>query len=81
MQLYKITEQDFNDWIESSPSEDELREAMYVLEAKKSALFTPGHDDSYLRDRFEREARYIGRLVRIKEALARIWIETGQVSI
>jgi hypothetical protein len=80
MQLYSITEQDFERWIESGPSEDELREAYFVLEAKRSALWSPNTDDSYFRDRFDRDTRYVKRLVRIKQALADTWISTGQIA-
>lgn len=69
----------FNDWLICSPSEDELREAYLTLEAKRADLWTPGHIDSFRRDRFDLDARYVWQLVEIKRALARQWIITGQV--
>jgi len=69
----------FDEWLSSCPTEDDLREAYLTLEAKRSGLWTPGHIDSFRRDRFDLDARYVTQLVRIKRALARQWIVTGQV--
>ena len=56
-----------------------MRETYVALEAERAALWTPGHIDSFRRDRFERDAVCISRLVRVKQALARHWEATGQL--
>lgn len=78
--LYSVTDKEFDEWLESTPSEQELTEAWWILEAKKASLWTPGHIDSYSRDRFDRDAAYMNRIVRIKNALATIWYESGQLN-
>jgi hypothetical protein len=80
-QLYSITDQEFEDWINSNPGESDLREALLVLEVKLANLWMDGHHDSYQRDRYDRDARYVRRLVRIKKALAQLWVESGQIKI
>jgi hypothetical protein len=79
-QLYTITEDQFNAWLNSNPGEADLREALYVTEAKRNALFTPGHVDSYHHDRYDRDARYVERIRLIKAAIASIWAEEGWIS-
>lgn len=69
---------DFDEWLALGPTEDELRETYLALEAKRAELWTPGHTESFRRDRFERDARYVARLVQVKRALARHWEITGQ---
>ena len=69
----------FDAWLAGGPPEDELREAYVTLEAERTALWTPGEIDSFRHDRFERDARCIARLVRIKQALAQHWAATGQL--
>jgi hypothetical protein len=73
------TDSTFHDWLAASPGEDDLREAYLTLEAKRADLWTPGHIDSFRRDRYDLDARYIRHLVQIKKALASHWIVTGQV--
>lgn len=77
--LYSVTDEEFTAWLESDPTEDELRETYLVLEAKKAALWNPDKNDSYFRDRYERDSDYMKRLLRVKEALMRTWLSTGQV--
>lgn len=72
------TDTDFAAWLASAPTEDELRDAYVRLEAKRASLWTPGTLDSFRRDRYERDAGYVQRLVRIKWALATRWEATGQ---
>ena len=72
------TDTDFATWLASVPTEDELRDAYVRLEAKRAQLWTPGQLDSFRRDRYELDARYVQRLVRIKWSLARRWHDTGQ---
>jgi len=69
----------FHEWLASAPSEDDLREAYLTLEGRRADLWTPGHIDSFRRDRYDLDARYIRQLVQIKKALASHWIVTGQV--
>jgi hypothetical protein len=73
------TDTEFEAWLAGAPGEDELREAYVALEAERAALWTPGHIDSFRRDRFERDAACIARLVRVKQALVRHWEATGQL--
>lgn len=69
---------EFSAWLDAAPTEDALREAYLLLEAKRAHLWTAGHLDSFRRDRYELDARYVTRLVQIKWALAHIWTDTGQ---
>lgn len=78
-QLYRTTDEEFNEWLDSNPSEDDLREALLVLEAKKASLWDAGELDSYHRDRYERDATYMSRLRRVKAALTAVWLDTGQI--
>jgi hypothetical protein len=66
-------------WLGSSPSEDELRDAYFFLEAARAQLWTPGHIDSFRRDRYELDDRYVRRLVQLKRALATSWERSGQL--
>ena len=75
----KLSDTEFEGWLAGGPDEDELREAYVALEVERAALWTPGHIDSFRRDRFERDAVCISRLVRVKQALARHWEATGQL--
>ena len=70
----------FEAWLSQSPSEDELRSAYVELESRRADLWTAGHIDSFRRDRYELDHRYIHRLVRIKGALADLWATSGQIS-
>jgi hypothetical protein len=72
------TDTEFTTWLEMAATEDELRDAYLVLEEKRSQLWTRGHLDSFRRDRYERDARYVHRLVRIKWLLAARWAASGQ---
>ena len=72
------TDSDFATWLASVPTEDELRDTYVRLEAQRAQLWTPGHLDSFRRDRYELDARCVQRLVRIKWALATRWEATGQ---
>ncbi len=69
----------FQAWLASGPSEDELREAYLTLEHERAQLWTPGHLDSFRRDRYERDAEYVARLVEVKRALVRQWQRSGQL--
>lgn len=73
-----FTDAQFDAWLASGPTEDELRDAYLTLEAARAQLWTPGSLDSYRRDRYERDERLVGRLVQIKWALASHWSESGQ---
>jgi hypothetical protein len=75
----KWSEADFEAWLAAGPDEDELRATYVALEAERAGLWTPGHIDSFRRDRFERDAVCISRLVQVKQALARHWEATGQL--
>jgi hypothetical protein len=75
----KWTESEFEAWLAGPRTEDELREAYVGLEAERASLWTPGHIESFRRDRFERDARCIARLLRVKQALVRHWEATGQL--
>ena len=70
---------EFESWLSQSPTEDELRSAYLELEARRADLWTAGHIDSFRRDRYELDSRYIRRLVRIKRALADLWTVSGQI--
>lgn len=70
---------EFDAWLSQSPTEDELRAAYLVLETRRADLWTAGHIDSFRRDRYELDSRYIRRLVRIKRALADLWTVSGQI--
>jgi hypothetical protein len=72
------TDHEFTVWLETAATEDELRDAYLRLETKRAALWTAGHFDSFWRDRYERDARYVKRLVRIKWLLAARWAASGQ---
>ena len=74
------TDQRFNEWLATLPSEDEFRDAYLTLESHRASLWTPGHLSSYRRDRYDLDACYVGRLVEIKKALARHWVRSGQVT-
>ena len=73
------TDLTFDLWLASSPTEDQLRDAYLTLEARRTDLWTPGHIYSFRRDRFDLDAAYVRRLVRLKQALAHHWVVTGQV--
>ena len=66
-------------WLAQDPSEDDLRTAYLDLEARRADLWTPGHIDSFRRDRYELDHRYIQALVRIKQALVDHWTTSGQL--
>jgi hypothetical protein len=70
---------DYAAWLASHPSEDELRDAYFVLETARACLWTPGHIDSFRRDRYEVDQRLVQRLVQVKRALADAWAESGQI--
>lgn len=73
MQLYSITDEQFDSWIESQPTERELREAIGVLEAKRHALWDPTNDhDRFYRDRYERNDRYTARIQRATDKLVNL---------
>jgi hypothetical protein len=77
--IHSRSDREFDAWLAESPSEDELRDAYVALESRRSDLWTPGHIDSFRRDRYELDSRYIRRLVRIKAALAALWAASGQI--
>jgi hypothetical protein len=75
----ECSDREFDAWLAGDRSEDELREAYVALEALRRQLWTTGHIDSFRRDRYERDAVCISRLVRIKRSLASQWAATGQL--
>jgi hypothetical protein len=72
---------DYATWLAASPSEDELRNAYFVLETTRAQLWTPGHIDSFRRDRYEVDHRLVTRLVQVKRALATAWETSGQIQL
>lgn len=74
------TDPDFAAWLAAGPSEDELREAYIAMETARAALWTPGHIESFRRDRYDADHRLVRRLVDVKRALASSWASTGQIS-
>jgi len=74
----RFTDAQFDAWLASGPTEDELRDAYLTLETARAQLWTPGHLESYRRDRFDVDERYVRRLVQLKWALATHWSESGQ---
>jgi hypothetical protein len=77
--IHARSDLEFDAWLAGSPSEDELRAAYVELEARRTDLWTPGHIDSFRRDRYEVDSRYIRRLVATKAALADLWAASGQI--
>jgi hypothetical protein len=75
------SDSEYSAWLETHPSEADLRAAYFTLESAREALWTPGHIDSFRRDRYELDARYVRRLVQVKKALASSWTESGQLSV
>jgi hypothetical protein len=75
------SESDYATWLASSPSEDALRAAYFELENARTDLWTPGHIDSFRRDRYELDARLVRRLVQLKQALAAAWETSGQIQL
>lgn len=74
------SDHEFDTWLAQPPCEDELRTAYLHLEARRADLWTPGHHDSFRRDRYDLDSRYIRRLVRIKRSLAHTWTTSGQIA-
>ncbi len=70
---------EFDAWIGQTHTEDQLRSAYLQLETCRADLWTSGHIDSFRRDRYELDGRYVRRLVRIKAALVDLWTVTGQI--
>ena len=75
------TDEEFEKWFECDIEETYLIIALAGLELRHHNLFTPGTTESYYRDRYERDARYIARIVRIKQRLANTWVSTNQVNL
>jgi len=73
-----MTDAELASWLAGNPTEDELRDAYLRLEAARASLWTPGHIDSFRRDRYDLDSTYIDRLVHVKWALARHWANSGQ---
>lgn len=73
-QLYATTNEAFTAWLDSDPTENELLDAFIILRQKQANLWTPGHDDSYYRDRYERHDSYSNRIVLIQRRLASLWL-------
>lgn len=73
------SDQSFAGWLESLPTEDDLRAAYVALEAHRAELWTPGSLASYRRDRYDVDARDVRRLVQLKAALAQEWVRSGQL--
>jgi hypothetical protein len=72
---------EYTTWLASGRSEDELREAYIVLETARAQLWTPGHIDSFRRDRYEVDQRLVQRLVQVKRELATTWATSGQIQL
>ena len=72
-------DQSFHAWLETDPTEDELRHAYLALEAHRAELWTPGTIASYRRDRYDVDASDVRRLVQVKAALAREGVRSGQL--
>ncbi len=70
---------EFATWLSLNPPEDELRDVYFKLETDRVKLWTPGHIDSFRRDRYEVDQRLIHRLVQVKRALATAWESSGQI--
>lgn len=76
--LHSTCATDFDVWISDSDlCETELNEALRILEIKRSNLWTPGHDDSYYRNRYDLDALYVERMNKIKERLAKCWMSAA----
>jgi hypothetical protein len=75
------TDSDYAAWLASEPSEDQLREAYIMLESARAELWTPGHIESFRRDRYDVDHRLVRRLVLVKQELAEAWETTGQISL
>jgi hypothetical protein len=75
------SDSEYSAWLQTRPSESDLRAGYFALEAAREALWTQGHIDSFRRDRYELDARYVRRLVHVKQALAAEWTESGQLSV
>jgi hypothetical protein len=73
------SDSDYAAWLATRPSESDLRAGYFTLESAREALWTPGHIDSFRRDRYELDTRYVRRLVEVKQALASEWTESGQL--
>jgi len=73
------SDSEYATWLASGPSEDEIREAYFTLETARHELWTPGHIQSFRRDRYELDERLVRRLVQLKRALATSWRTTGQL--
>ena len=72
------TPQQLTRWLATEPTEDALRDAYLQLEERRAELWTPGHIQSFRRDRFDADARVVTCLVRLKWALAQRWEQSGQ---
>jgi hypothetical protein len=75
------TDTDYASWLAGNPSEDQLREAYIALEGARADLWTPGHIESFRRDRYEIDHRLVRRLVQVKKALATSWETSGQIEL
>jgi len=75
------TDTEYASWLATNPSEDELREAYITLETARADLWTPGHIESFRRDRYEVDHRLVRRLVEVKRALATSWATSGQIQL
>ncbi len=65
---------DYATWLASHPTEDELRDAYFVLESVRAQLWTPGHIDSYRRYRYQVDQRLVQLFLRqVKAVLGGVW--------
>lgn len=70
MKLYTVTEIEFDSWItDPCTNAGDLTEAIAVLGAKRDLLWMNGSTDSYRRDRYEADHRYMKRIAICKTAL------------
>lgn len=74
MQLYHVDEMEFQNWLTSPlTSARDLDEAISVMKAKQALLWEDGADDSYYRDRYERDARYTKRIAACEAEKTKLW--------
>lgn len=58
-----MTESVFAAWAQDpDTTPQQLRDTMKFLSDQRALLWTPGADESYYRDRYERDAKLVGRI-------------------
>lgn len=56
-----------------SMGESDLLASLILLDMKRGDLWTPGHHDSYHRDRYERDAQIVQKSREVKAKLVSLW--------